>query len=123
MRILIALVMSGRVPGYPMSSGSTGDGTTHDEAQFRRWVNYAIDQLERRVLQHLNLAGSNAKPLSQEEYVTTAEMARTAGMSQRQFKRAFTEGPHKDALRALALKRGVKTWRWPVKRTLALLQE
>lgn len=111
-----------------MNSDSTNDGAhllQAEDARIKRWLNYAIDELERRVLHRLPHipGGVPAKPPAQEEYVTTAEMAKTAGMSQRQFKRAFTEGPDRDALRALALKRGVKTWRWPKKRTLALLRK
>lgn len=60
---------------------------------------------------------------SEEKYVTAGEMARLLGMTYRQFKRTYTEGPHMEALRAVAIKRGVKQWRWPVRKVTSILTQ
>mgnify|MGYP000281700105 CR=1 FL=1 len=60
---------------------------------------------------------------SEEEYVTGGEMAKRLGMTYRQFKRAYTEGPHMHELRAVAIKRGVKQWRWPVRKVTSILTQ
>jgi hypothetical protein len=60
---------------------------------------------------------------SEDEYVTGGEMARRLGMTYRQFKRAYTEGPNMHELRAVAIKRGVKQWRWPVRKVTSILTQ
>lgn len=79
---------------------------------------YARLDLLVAVLRNSQLTGASS---SEERYVTTIEMATLLGMSGRQFRRAFSEGPHKDALQAVAIKRGIKQWRWPVKKVMKIM--
>lgn len=104
-----------------MSLGS--DGTRQDgpplDAQTRAAIEYFIRQLEQRFFPLLVRQEPTAGPPAADEYVTSTEMAKRLGISTRQFKRAYTEGPLRNALRGLAIKRGVKAWRWPVRKTLS----
>lgn len=75
------------------------------------------------LLAALESQAASSSTSSEEEYVTAGEMAAKLGMTYRQFKRTYTEGPHMEALRAVALKRGVKQWRWPVRKVTSILTQ